>query len=300
MRLGPQASVVAVAALALACSNGSRDEQPSSRSTQALRAGFIAGKTEQAARGAPAIAVHPDGHVLVLDAVNRRIARVSGAELVKVADVPGDSDDLAIGPDGSMAVRRSVKPEILVLDPQGGHVGVVDTSALADVDGIALGRSRRVIVTTPFQETFSLGSPAMPQLPAAILASKVEGAATLASGAGVVAVRTDAGDVELRAGDARHTVGKADAGRIIGASGEVACARLEHVAAGPEGEVQTRREAACIHMASGRTVFRRALPPPGDYLPRRELDFRGSTLAFARSVDGRLDVTTWTVEGGAR
>lgn len=278
-------------ALVAACSNGSRDEHET-RTAQPLRVGFVPAARDQAARGAPAIAVDGGGHVFVLDAVNGRVLRKAGEELLSVAEVPRDADDLAIGPDGAIAVRRSVKPEVLVLDAGGRRVGIVDTSAVPDADGIALARSRRVIVTTPFQESFSLGSPAMPQLPAAILASKTE--------APIAGVRTDDGELELRAGADRLSLGKGDAVRVVGIEGDVACVRIEHVGTDAEGAVLTRREAACADVRAKRTLFRRELPAPGAYLPRRELAFAGGVLAFARVTDAGVEITTWKIERGAR
>jgi hypothetical protein len=294
--------IAVLGAVLTACSTGS-PEQVTARKTEALRAGFVPAVQERAARGAPAIAVDPRGRVFVLDAVNGRIVRKDGDELVPVAEVPGDADDLAIGPDGAMAVRRSVKPEVLVLDPSGKQVGRVDTSALPDVDAISLGRSRRVAVTTPFQETFSLGSPSMPQLPAVVLATKREGAVVLADGRGVVAVHTDDGRLELRAGGERISLGEGDAARIVGAEGNVVCARIERVSADAEGALRTAREAACVSTVSGRTVFRAALDAPAAFVPRRELAYRASTLAYAHTADdGSLAIATWSVpnEGGAR
>jgi hypothetical protein len=196
-----------------------------------------------------------------------------------------------------------VTPEVLVLDPTGKTVGIVDTSALPDVDGISLARSRRVLVTTPFQETFSVGSPAMPQLPAAILASKREGAVVLADGRSVVAVRLDDGRLELRAGDKSFSLGSGDAARVIGADRNVVCTRIEHVTTDPSGALRTAREAACIDTVSGNVVFRRSLGAPPAFVPRRELAYAASTLAYAETrEDGRLDIVTWSVpsEGGGR
>lgn len=280
--------------LVAACSTdkGGPGSSPTARTSQPLRVGFVPAARDQAARGAPAIAVDGDGQVLVLDAVNGRVVRKAGDELLEIAHVPRDCDDLAVGPDGAIAVRRSVKPEVLVFDARGGRVGTVDTSAVADVDGIALGRSRQVIVTTPFQESFSLGSPAMPQLPAAILASKRE--------APIAGLRTDDGELELRSADVRHALGKGDAVRVVGIEGDVACVRIEHVATDAEGAVRTKREAACVDISARRTLFRRELPEPGAYLPRRELAFGGSTLAFARATEAGFEITTWRIERGAR
>lgn len=258
----------------------------------AKASGFVRASTERAARGAPAVAVDRNGRIFVLDAINARIARVVGDDLVDVAEVPPDADDLAIGPDGAFAVHRSVKPEIIVLDPEGHRVGIVDTSAVSDVDGIALGRSRRVLVTNSFQETFSLGSPAMPQLPSAILDGKREN--------DVQAVRTESGDLELRgaSGATRVSLGKGDALRVVGTQGDLACARIEHVVErdGAEGVIRVRREAACVDMRTARIALRVDLPPPGAFVPRRELAFAASTLVFAQPTDRGIEIQKWSVE----
>lgn len=257
----------------------------------AKASGYVRASTERAARGAPAVAVDRQGRIFVLDAINARIARVDGDDLVDVAEAPPDGDDLAIGPDGAFAVHRSAKPEILVLDPEGQKVGVVDTSAVPDVDGIALGRSRRVLVMNSFQETFSLGSPAMPQLPSAILDGKKEN--------DVQAVRTDSGDLELRGaeGATRVRLGPGDAARVIGTSGDLACARIEHVIE-KQGidAIRVRREAACVDMRTGRVALRVDLPPPGAFVPRRELAFAANTLVFAQPTERGIELQKWSVE----
>lgn len=257
----------------------------------AKASGFVRASTERAARGAPAVAVDRQGRIFLLDAINARIARVAGDDLVDVAEVPPDSDDLAIGPDGAFAVHRSVKPEVLVLDPEGHRIGIVDTSAVPDVDGIALARSRRVLVVNSFQETFSLGSPAMPQLPSAILDGKREN--------DVQAVRTESGELELRGaeGATRVRLGKGDAARVIGTSGDLTCARVEHVIEREAaGAIRVRREAACVDMRTGRVALRVDLPPPGQFVPRRELAFAGSTLVFAQPTDRGIEIQKWSVE----
>jgi hypothetical protein len=313
------------ATLLVGCQPGARDEQlAKSGAALAIEGatttlawgsapgaiGLSAAVTERAALGAPAVAVSPDGVVLVLDAQNERIVRLSGRGAVPVANVPKDADDIAVGPDGAFAVRRSVKPEVLVFAPNGASIGAVDTSAIESVDTIALGLSRRVVVTTPFQETFTIGSPAVPQLAAQIRAGKREGAAFLEGGRGVVAVRRSDGELELRVIDpaaaqgervvARHALGKGASARVVGASGAAVCLRIEHLSEGQGGAVQVEREAACLDATTGRTLLRTRLPAPGTYLPRRELAFAGRTLAFAHASDEGLAITTWTLEGGVR
>lgn len=284
-RLGIFALIAASIGVAAACASQLGHEEHTAKAS-----GYVTASVERAARGAPAVAVDRSGRVFVLDAINARIARVSGDDLVDVAEAPPDADDLAIGPDGAFAVHRSVKPEILVLDPEGRRVGIVDTSAVPDVDGIILARSRRVLVTNGFQETFSLGSPAMPQLPAAILDGKREN--------DVVAVRTDGGDLELRSESSRVRLGLGDAARVVGTSGDITCVRIEHLVKNVSGDdrVHVAREAVCVDMKTSRTALRVDLPAPGAFVPRRELAFAGSTLAFAQPTDHGISIQTWRVE----
>jgi hypothetical protein len=274
--------------------------------------GFRPSFREALPAGAPAVAVGPGGQVYVLDALNGRVVKATKGDLVPVAGVPSDSDDLAIGADGAIAVHRGVKPEVLVFTPRGETIGAVDVSAVEQVDGIALGTSRRVIVTNAFQETFLVGSPSVPQLRTAILANKREGAAMLDSATGVTAVKRDDGELELRvvaagadrtATIATHALGKGDAARVIGAGRGAACLRIEHVTQDGQGPLSVEREAVCLDVQTGATLFHTKLPAPGAYLPRRELAFAGSTLAFAHADADGLTVTTWTipdVAGGVR
>jgi hypothetical protein len=264
---------------------------------------------ESLPKGAPAVAISATGQVFVLDALHERVVKATKGDLVQVAQVPRDSEDLAVSADGAIAVLRTTKPEVLVFTPNGELVGKVDTSALESVDGIALGASRRVTATNPFQETFPLGSPSMPQGTAAIRAAGKTGAAFLADGRGVVGVHTESGDIELRAMkegnertdiSAKVALGKGDAIRIVGASGTVACARIEHVTQDAANEITTKREVACVDVASGATLLRKDLPMVGAYLPRRELAFANGNLVFAEAKADGLEVTTWKIEGGVR
>lgn len=271
--------------------------------------GFRPGFRESAPLGAPAVAVGPGGQVYVLDALHERLVKATKGDVVPVAKVPRDSDDVAIGPDGAIAVHRSTKPEVLVFAPNGAPIGKVDVSAVESIDAIALGTSRRVVVTSAFQESFLVGSPAMPQAKAAIVAGKREGAAMLDATTGVTVVRRDDGQLEMRivqAGEERstvvatHSLGAGDAARVVGAGRGVACVRIEHVGHDAAGAVSVEREAACLDVKTGSTLFRTRLPAPGAYLPRRELTFNNSILAFARAEADGLTVTSWVVEGGSR
>lgn len=274
--------------------------------------GFQPAGTNSAALGVPAVAIGRGG-LYLLDALHGRVVRVDGDKLTKIASVPVDSDDLAFGPDGAFAVKRSIKQEVLVFGPDGAPAGRVDTGALDAISTITLGRSRQVLAQNGFQETFSFGSPSVPQLPAQVLAAKREGSSFLSSGDGVVAIHTDAGELELRTVPAggreaarRNAVpktvslGKGTAARVVGTSGSLACARVEHVTQEASGALVTAREAACVDMNDGRVVLRTALPAPGAYVPRRELVFANGMLAFARPTEAGLELQTWKIDGGAR
>jgi hypothetical protein len=271
--------------------------------------GFRPSFREALPAGAPAVAVGPGGQVFVLDALHERVVRAVKGEVVPFAKVPRDSGDLAVGADGAVAVLRSTKPEVLVFTPSGEAIGKVDVSAVEQIDGIALGTSRRVVVTNPFQESFLVGSPSMPQLKAAVLAGKREGAALLDATTGVTTVRRDDGELELHVVQsnqerartlASFSLGKGDAARIVGASNGVACVRIEHVGQDGAGAVNVDREAACLDVKTGSTLLRTRLPAAGAYLPRRELSYANATLAFAHAEADGLKITSWTVEGGAQ
>lgn len=285
------------------------------KATPAETLGYRAAVSERIAMGAPAVTVDARGTVYVLDALKGRVMRMVRGEpmLPAVENLPKDVDDLAVGPDGAIAVRRSVKPEVLVFSASGAKVGAVDTGAVEVSDGIALGLSRRVLVTSADQETFFFGSPATPQVAEAVRANKREGAVLLADGRGVVGVRRDDGVVELRVvandGDQEHRVqktvelGAASSVRIVGANGSVVCTRIEHGSQAASGEIVVDREAACVDVLTGRSLLRVKLPGVGTYVPRHELAFAGGTLVHLRPTDEGLELTTWSTEaamGGAR
>jgi hypothetical protein len=271
--------------------------------------GFRPAFREAMPMGVPAVAAAPGGAVLVLDALRERVVRVQKGDVAEVAKVPQDADDLAVSADGAFAVRRSVRPEVLVFSATGERIGSVDISAVEDVDAITLAGSRRVVVTNGFQQSFLVGSPSMPQTKASIQANVRDGAAFMPDGSGVVAAKN--GDVvELRVlaqTDERTQIkahwplGNADAARLIGVDGVIGCARLERVGSDQAGAgaIIVKREAVCVDLRDGTAVFRRELPPPGAYLPRRELALSGGNLVLARPTGDGLDVTTWAI-GGAR
>ena len=271
--------------------------------------GFRPAMREAMPMGAPAIALAPNGSVLVLDALHGRVVRATRGDVSEIAKVPVDCDDIAVAPDGAFAVKRSMRPEVIVFAPSGERIGSVDIGAVENVDAIALGASRRVFVTNGFQQTFLVGSPSMPQTRASILANVRDGAALAADGSGVVAVKSG-DEVEIRVValaqgadraqiKARFPLGKAEGVRLVGVDGDAACARIEHVATDASGAIAVKREAACVDLATGATLFRREIPGAGAYLPRRELALAHGTLVFAHATADGLDVTSFAI-GGVR
>jgi hypothetical protein len=273
--------------------------------------GFKPSVTERLALGPTAVAVDPAGRVLVLDALNGRVARIeeSGA-VVTLATVDHDADDLAVGPDGAIAVHHQTSTSIDVLDVDGRRIGALDAAIVRDVDTVSLGRSRQVSVTNAFQETYLLGSPSFPQTNAAVLHSKREGAALLVDRTGLSVVRRQDGVVELRRiagpGDGetdrsrvlgRDELGKASSARLVGVTGWVACARVEGIDQGAAGEIAVRREAVCVDIERGVEVLRFALPSPGAYVPRRELAFAYGTLVHLHPEPEGARIMRWTVRG---
>lgn len=318
--LGLRTSLVSLLLLAAGCSTASTSSTETVGATSAALdatttqtiawsvVGLREGGAEHAAFGVPAVAVGPNGDVFVLDAVNRRIVRATGREVLPVAsEVPLDADDLGVSNDGATVVHRAMSTKVLVLDPHGAKIGEVDTQGMGEVDSVALGASRRVIVKSAFQETFQLGSPHAPQLPEAAYRTRKVGAELLSSGDGVVTIVKD-GSAELHvvaqgehAGDRNvFSLGSAASAHIVGVSANVVCMRIEHLTS--DGPIAVEREARCVDAKSGKTVFKTDLGAPGLYVPRRELTFARGRLAFAKPEKQGLVITTWAVnlEGGAK
>lgn len=263
--------------------------------------GLVPAASERAARGPQAIAVGNDGEVFVLDNVNGRVLAVdaSGAARVAVAEVVAHSEGLAIGPDGAIATYSPLLSAVAIADATGAPAGEVRVSRmLRHVRGISLQSSRRVLVHTAQQETFPVGSPSAPLALPATLHGKREGAAPLGDDRGVSVLATGGGQVELqivRAGAMTSTAtaerrrvlatlpvpGGASAGRVVGATDELACATLERVGNGAPVTVQ--RRLACLRLASpaGVVVHEEALPAPAIYQPPHPVALGGAPLSVA-------------------
>lgn len=272
--------------------------------------GFAPAVPERAAFGAPAVGTLPSGELLVLDALHGRVLRVeAGGAVREVARVDRDADDLAVGPDGAFAVKRTTTPKIVVYTPAGARQGELDYRILQDAERIELGVSRRVTVVSAHQERYLLGSPTFPLSPAEVLHSKQEGVAARADGAGLevlrskegllslVAVRHDA-EQERTVEVGRVAIGRGASARVVGVTGNVACLRVETLE--DTAAVSVRREAVCVDATSGAVVFRTDLGAPGAYVPHRELTFARGRLTFAKPASAGLQVATFAVEEKSR
>jgi hypothetical protein len=249
---------------------------------------------ERMARGAPAIAVAPDGDLLVLDAVNGRVLaldRLGNAQLF--AEVPPHSEDVAVGPDGAVAVFSRLYSRVWVFDPDGAPAGEMSiTRSLRNLSNISMGMSRRIRLHNAYQDTFEVGSPALPHDEHAVLRSRREGAVLLADGRGVkarafgnreaamIVVRNDLGvEGERHAEQIFPAPVPADALLVAGASEGAACFRAETVDRHAT-TVTVDRQVVCMDTRSGRTLFQSALPPPGSYLPKHEITVGAGTVAW--------------------
>lgn len=268
-------------------------------------AGLRPAAAESRAWGPPSVAVAPGGDVLVLDALHERVLRVHGERVaVAAAGIPRDAEDVAVGDDGAFAVWSPLQARAWLFEPDGTAIGQVAIDrAFRHVVGIALESSRRIAIRTAYQETLTIGSPALPVDLATSLAHRREGAFVLADGRGVIA-RATAGSGQLGVVDntpgRRSTVrtshaipGRVDALALIGVSGTIACARVEQLE--PAAAVVVHRRAVCLDLDSGRVVLEVALPKPGLYLPRQELALGAGRLAALHATAEGLVVRTCEV-----
>jgi hypothetical protein len=273
--------------------------------------GFVPGGVEWLARGPQAIAVTAAGGVLVLDSVNGRVVASDerGGARVLADGLPADVEDLAVAADdGAFAVYSPLYATAWVFDADGTPAGGVALDrALRDVGGIALGRSRQVLVRTALQETFDAGSPAAPVALATSLLGKREGAFVLADGRGL-ATRAAGGASELLVIDNRrgrratpravHAIpGAADAAQLVATtdtSRAIACVRAEHVTQ-PGERIEVTRRVVCLDVTTGAVVIDRALAAPGPYVPARELALGGNRLAILEPTPQHLTIRTCEV-----
>jgi len=261
--------------------------------------------TEQLAQGPSAVAIGHDGTVLVLDRLAGRVQRLAGdGALGPLATVPFDAEDLAVGPDGAFVAYSPVRATAWLFEADGSPAGSLQIPrALRDATGIELSHSRQVLLRTGYQELLNLGSPSAPLgLPVAIRTKK-EGAVLLPDGRGASVVvnqraaslvLTHQANANTRAQiGAEHTLGTADAGRIIGSWGNVVCVRLEQLR--HSSSIEVTRHLRCLDATDGRLLLERALPATGLYLPRRELAVgHGYVAALHPTAEGAL-IQRWTI-----
>lgn len=249
--------------------------------------GLIPARDQALARGPNAVAVLPSGDPVVLDSLQKRVLRLTADGPVELSGALPDDDEIAVDADGAMALFSPLRSSITLRDGQGRMLGDLPVPReLRDIQAFSFGSSRRIVVRTAFQEAYELGSPNA-RLPLdGILGTKREGAAFLPDGQGISTLRRKDGTLELvfhapnpssgRTGLSRRLVvaSTADSGRILGASGSIACIRVERVVSTPE--LSVARSVFCIDTATERTVFETGLPAPGLYVPRTELAMGGT------------------------
>lgn len=273
--------------------------------------GFRPTATDFPGEGVPAAAVGPDGSVWLLDRLNGRVVRLGDDGALRDGfEIPPDAEDLAIGPDGTVALYSPLRARVWLFDREGPAGEMAVPRELEELVGFRLGASRQVKVHTSYQETLSLGSPAVPQLLPVALATKREGAFFLPDGAGLAVRRHDDGRAELLVlvrGErtierARFPIGEGVlAARLVGVAGEIACIRLESELAGATFRV--RRHVTCVDATTGRVVLEEPLPTRGPYLPRRELAVGGSPprlVHLAPEPEGLRVRSRLLLPGGAR
>lgn len=258
-----------------------------------------------------AVAVAPDGDAWLLDRVNRRAVKVSPqGRFVRTIELPAEAEDLAVGPDGTLAAYSPFRARVWLFDEDGPAGEIAVPRELDEVVAISLGASRQVRVTTGYQETFTLGSPGAVQTTASLLAMGREGAAELPDGAGLQVRRRDDGRAELLVVEkrdrsytrARWPFGRQLLGaRVVGAAGDVACVRTEtEVSATP---LKVGRRLVCLDARTGSVTLDEELPAAGLVPTRRELAMGGTPAraVFVRAEAGGLRIRSRLVAtGGAR
>ena len=258
---------------------------------------------ERLALGPSAVSVDRDGAALVLDNWGQRLWRIPPSKNALAVPLPvrlpRDTEDVIGWPDGTLAVYRPVSRSVDLFDREGatrGHLQI--PRAVVDIGLLEAGPSHRVLVTDPFQEVVTLGSPAAPLDESSVLRSRRDG---VAGGLEVIVHDGRALLRVLEAGDRKRVrrellVGDGvTAASIVGRSGSVACLRLERQLG--TATVRVARDAVCVDVESGRERLRVALPAPGLYVPRRELALGGAPLQLVHiepSTAG-LVVRRWEV-----
>ena len=256
---------------------------------------------EAQAQGPSAIALDGAGRAYVLDRLNRRVLRL-GERAVAVAAAAPDHELLAVGPDGALALYSPLRARVDLVDADGAAIGALDVPRhIGVVTAVTLQRSRRVTVATALQERYVLGSPSFPLPLPVVLAAHVEGAVALADGRGAT-LRLDGGALLLRifgrAARELRVATHADAAMLVGADGDVACARTESLA--PGATIEVERRVVCVDTATGAVRLDEALPAPGLYPPRTELAVGGGRVAVLTPTREGVAIASFPLGGGGR
>lgn len=271
--------------------------------------GLARARSERLAEGPSALALDSSGAVLLLDRLNGRVLRVPDliGEPEVAATVRADYEDLAVGPDGAIALFSPLRANVGVVDGSGTSPELAVPDAIEDVVGLSLGPSRQVTLFTALQESFRIGSPSLPQAVPSILHTKREGAARLETGAGALVRRDSDGRLEVRlvskSGAAAFDLPvRGLSARVVGVVGRAICLRVERE--DPASPATVLRRALCVDAVTHETLLDEELGAPGLYVPRRELAVGGSPprLVFARPEDAglRLIVRPIAATGGGR
>jgi hypothetical protein len=268
--------------------------------------GYLPPASERAARGPQSIAIR-GSEVIVLDNVRGRIARVDGEGRVRpfATDIHPSAEDVAVGPDGAIAVYSPLEARVDVYAPDGKLIGPVPVPrSLRGITRIELGESRRVYAYSAFQERHTLGSPAAPLSLDSALRSKLEGAWRIDSDRSMVAV-ANGNQVALRilraaAGERAElshellVPGRANAAQVVGGHGSAVCLRTESVDPN-KTTVEVERRLVCADLDDGRWLVNRELAAPSPFVPRREIAVSGTaeslTTASIEATESGLRIT---------
>ena len=256
-------------------------------------------EAERLALGPAAVAVDAQGDALVLDNWGLRVWRI-GRAISKLSHMlPRDTEDVIAWDDGALAVYRPLGRSVELFSRDGAKQGSLSIPrAVVDVGLLEAGPSHRVLVEDPFQETVTLGSSAAPFDEASVLRSRKDGV----HGGLEVLVRKGRALLRVLDRGERKSIGRqwplgsdVRGALIIGRAGDIACVRLERTSG--TVEFHTARQVVCLDVVSGRQTLRVGLPPPGLYVPRRELALGGTplTLVHIEPQKSGLLIRRWEV-----
>jgi hypothetical protein len=245
--------------------------------------------------------VMPDGTLVLLDGENGRIVTLDGAELkTLVSPIPRDAEDLAVGPNGTIAVHSPLQAKVWWWDRDGTPLGEASIPrTIRDIVDIDLSLSHELHVITAFQERFRIGSPSALSRTVELLSSKKEGAYSLANGRGIQVKRDSQGRASLQIVDdtgprtrieSEFTLAaRANSIQAVGMSGNLACFRAETLRS-EASMVRVDRRLLCANTSSGAIVRDEALPPVGLVVPKHEVAFRNGIAASLHPSDEGLTI----------